>query len=145
MGDSDNMIVWAERALDADPKNYQAMLMLGQAYASRTKEFDLDKEDKLKKAEDYANRAEEALKTAEKPNPQLTDEQWTEAKKQMTAQTFEIKGTAALVRKKYDVAITEFKNAVNAPPRPIQPRWFAWQPPMIRPASRMPRFRCSRR
>jgi len=120
MGDNENMMVWAERALDADPKNYQAMLMLGQAYASRTKEFDLDKEDKLKKAEDYANKAMELIKTAEKPNPQITDEQWADAKKQMTAQSYEIKGTAALVRKNYDVAITQFKEAVNAatPPDP---------------------------
>lgn len=120
IGDTENMMVWAERTLDADPKNYQAMLMLGQAYASRTKEFDLDKEDKLKKAEDYANKATDALKTAEKPNAQITDQQWEDAKKQLTSQAYEIKGTVALVRKNYDAAITEYKNAVNAstPPDP---------------------------
>jgi tetratricopeptide (TPR) repeat protein len=120
IGDTENMIIWAERALEADAKNYQAMLMLGNAYATRTKEFDLDKEDKLKKAEDYANRALEALKTAEKPNAQITDDQWNEAKKSLTAQAHEVLGTSALVRKKYDVAITEFKTAVAAstPPDP---------------------------
>ena len=120
MGDAENMIIWAERALEADPKSYQAMLMLGSAYATRTKEFDLDKEDKLKKAEDYANRALEQLKTAEKPRPDLTDEQWTESKKQLISQAHEILGTAAMVRKKYDTAITEYKTAVDAssPPEP---------------------------
>jgi len=119
-GDTENMMVWCERTLDAFPKNYQAMLMLGNAYATRTKEFDLDKEDKLAKAESFANKAMEALKTAEKPNAQLTDEQWVEAKKGLVAQAHEIIGTSAMVRKKYDVAITEFKTAVDAssPPDP---------------------------
>lgn len=120
LNDADNMIIWAERALEADPKSYQAMLMLGNAYATRTKEFDLDKEDKLKKAENYANQALEALKTAEKPNAQLPDDQWVEAKKQLTAQAHEVLGTSAMARKKYDVAVTEYKTAVDAstPPDP---------------------------
>jgi tetratricopeptide (TPR) repeat protein len=120
IGDMENMIIWAERALEADPKSFNALLMLGNAYASRTKEFDLDKEDKLAKAEGYANKAMEVLKTAEKPNAQITDEQWADAKKQMNAQAHEILGTAALVRKKYDGAIAEFKAAVDAatPPDP---------------------------
>lgn len=120
IGDNDNMVIWAERALEADPKSYQSMLMLGNSYVTRTKEFDLDKEDKLKKGEDYANRALEVLKTAEKPNPQLTDEQWNEGKKQLIAQGHEILGTSAMVRKKYDVAVTEFKTAVDtySPPDP---------------------------
>ncbi|MBS1872453.1 MAG: hypothetical protein JSU00_04510 [Acidobacteria bacterium] len=120
IGDNENMIVWAERALEADPKSYQAMIMLGSAYASRTKEFDLDKEEKLGKADGYAHKAIDAIKTAEKPNAQLTDAQWEEAKKDLMAQAHSILGTAALVRKKYDVAITEYKTAVDAstPPDP---------------------------
>jgi tetratricopeptide (TPR) repeat protein len=114
MGDAENMIIWAERALEADPKSYQSMLMLGNAYATRTKEFDLDKEDKLAKAEGYAKKAIEEIKTADKPNPQITDEQWVDAKKQMTAQAHEVLGTSAMVRKKYDVAVTEFKTAADA-------------------------------
>ncbi len=120
LNDNENMIIWAERALEADPKSYQAMLMLGNAYATKTKEFDLDKEDKLKKAEDFANRALEQLKTAEKPRADLTDEQWTEGKKQLIAQGHEILGTSMMVRKKYDAAVSEFKIAVEAstPPDP---------------------------
>ena len=64
MGDSENMVVWAERALEADPKNPDTLNLLGNAYASRTKEFDLDKEDKLAKAEGYAKKALEEIKTA---------------------------------------------------------------------------------
>ncbi len=117
-GDQEKMIVYAERALDADPNSYQAMLMLGNAYASRTREFDLDKEDKLNKAEGYAHKAIEALKTAEKPRPDLTDEQWTDAKKQLVSQAHEVLGTVAMVRKKFDVAVTEYKTAMEGDSSP---------------------------
>jgi tetratricopeptide (TPR) repeat protein len=117
-GDQDKMIIYAERALDADPTSYQAMLMLGSAYATRTREFDLDKEDKLAKAEGYANKALQALKTAEKPRPDLTDEQWDQAKKQLVSQAHEVLGTAAMVRKKYDLAVNEYKTAISGDATP---------------------------
>jgi tetratricopeptide (TPR) repeat protein len=117
-GDADNMLIYAERALDVDPKSYQAMLLLGSGYATRTREHDLDKEDKLAKAEGYANKALEALKTAEKPRPDLTDEDWVQGKRQLVAQAHEILGTAAVVRKKYDVAIAEYKLAMEGDPTP---------------------------
>src|SRR5689334_227748 len=51
-GDSDNVIIFSERVLkEGDPKSYEAMLMLAESYAQRTREFDLDKEDKLTKAD----------------------------------------------------------------------------------------------
>ena len=113
-GDQDKMQVYAERALEANPKSFQAMLMIAQAVASRTREFDLDKADKLAKVDKYAHEALKELETAEKPNPQLTDEQWAEAKNQLKSQAHEILGTAAMVDKKYDQAVTEYKAAVDA-------------------------------
>ena len=56
----------------------------------------------------------EMMKTAPKPNPQITDEQWTEAKKDTTAEAYNNIGLANLVRKKYDAAAAAFKNAVDA-------------------------------
>ena len=113
-GDSEKTTIYAERALQADPKNYQAMLMLGQNLAAHTREFDLDKEDKLTRADKYANDALKELQTSEKPRPDLTDEQWTEAKKNLQGQAHEILGTSAMVRKKYDAAVTEYKAAADA-------------------------------
>lgn len=117
-GDADNVLIYAERALEADPKSYQAMLLLGSGYATRTREHDLDKEDKLAKAEGFANKALEALKTAEKPRPDLTEEQWAQGKRQLIAQAHEILGTSAVVRKKFDVAIAEYKTAMESDPSP---------------------------
>jgi len=111
-GDADRMIVYAERTLEADKEHYQAMLMLAAAIAQRTREFDLDREEKLKVSEGYANKALEFLKTAPRPNPNLTDDQWEAAKKEFTAQAHESFAMAAMARNQNDKAIEEFKTAL---------------------------------
>jgi tetratricopeptide (TPR) repeat protein len=111
--DFEKMVIYAERTLEADPKNYSAMLMLSSGLAQRTREFDLDKEEKLTRADKYANSAMELIKTAPKPRPDITDEQWEGAKKDFTAQAYESLGLAAMARKKYDVAVTNFKAAME--------------------------------
>jgi len=116
--DFEKMAVFAERTLEADPNNYNSMIMLARGIAQRTREHDLDKEEKLARAEKYAREAQEVLKTAVKPNPQLTDEQWVEAKKDFEAQTHEALGMVGMVRKKPDVAIAEFKQAVEGVSQP---------------------------
>jgi tetratricopeptide (TPR) repeat protein len=111
--DFEKMMLYGERTLEADPKNYATMLLMANAVAQRTREHDLDKEEKLGRAEKLANQGAELVKTATKPNPQLTDEQWAGAKKDFEAQAHEALGIVAMVRKKYDVAITELKTAVE--------------------------------
>ncbi|MEZ5356300.1 MAG: tetratricopeptide repeat protein [Bryobacteraceae bacterium] len=119
--DFEKMVFYAEQTLQADPKNYASMLMLATGYAQRTREHDLDKEDKLKMAEKYANSAIETVKTATKPRPDITDEQWENAKKDFTAQGMEALGIAAMTRKNYDEAIKQFKAAIDAggTPEPV--------------------------
>ncbi len=119
-GDEENMIVAAEELLKADPKNFNAMIMISGALARRTREFDLDKEEKLGRAEKLANQARAVIKTAPRPNPQVTDEQWAAAKKDFDAQAAEALGLCALARKKYDDAISHFKFAVENSSQPEQ-------------------------
>jgi tetratricopeptide (TPR) repeat protein len=95
------------------------MLILAKGIAQKTREFDLDKEEKLAKAEKYARDAMVILKDAPKPNPQVTDDQWVQAKKEFTAQGHEALGFAASVRKNYDVAIAELKQATEDFPDPV--------------------------
>jgi tetratricopeptide (TPR) repeat protein len=116
--DVENMIVWSERLLEADKKNFGAMLMIAQGLAQRTREFDLDKEEKLGRAEKFAKEAQELIKTAVKPGAHLTDEQWEGAKKDFTAQSYEALGMIATARKKYDDAITAYKTAIEGAPAP---------------------------
>jgi tetratricopeptide (TPR) repeat protein len=117
-GDPEKAIVYAERTLEANPKHYQAMLILAEVTAQRTREHDLDREEKLSKAEKYAKDAIETINTASKPNPQLSDEQWTAAKKDMVAQAHQALGMIAMIRKKNDVAIAEMKQAVEGASQP---------------------------
>jgi tetratricopeptide (TPR) repeat protein len=117
--DFEKMVVYGEQAIQADPKQYSAMLIVAKGIAQRTREFDLDKEEKLAKAEKYAKDAMAIVKDAPKPNSQVTDDQWTQAKKEFTAQGHEALGFAASVRKNYDVAITELKLAIDDFPDPV--------------------------
>ena len=55
------------QALDADPKNYQALVLLAKSYATTTHVNDLDKEEKLTKSGKVRKAGLEMLKTAEKP------------------------------------------------------------------------------
>ncbi len=112
-GDFPKAVTYGERALEADPKNYQAMLVVSSEYAQNTHDTDFDKEDKLKKADKYASDAIATLKTAPKPNPNMADAQWEAAKKDMIASADEILGQSAMVRKKPDAAATYFQSAID--------------------------------
>jgi tetratricopeptide (TPR) repeat protein len=112
-GDLENAIVWAEQAVEADPKFYAAQLMIANALALRTKEFDLDREEKLGRAEKLAKEAIATINTSPKPRPDITDEQWEAARKDFIAQGHEALGLAALVRKKYDVCAAELSTAAS--------------------------------
>jgi tetratricopeptide (TPR) repeat protein len=116
--DSDKAQMYAERTLEANPKYFQATLMLSELLAQNTRENDLDKEEKLGKSEKYANETIQLVKDAAKPNPQIPDQQWEDAKKDLTAEAHNALGLAALVRKKYDVAIAEFKTATDGAAHP---------------------------
>jgi tetratricopeptide (TPR) repeat protein len=112
-GDGPNAIVYGDRAIEADPKNFQALLLVSSQLARMTKEFDLDKDDKLKRATKLANDAIPAIAAAPKPNPQLTDDQWTGIQKDLTSEAHETLGMIASIDKKWDAAITELKAAID--------------------------------
>ena len=117
-GEFENMVVYAERTLEADPKFYAVQLMLAQSLAQKTREFDFDKEEKLGKAEKYAKDAIEVIKTAPKPKPDIPDDQWEVMKKDFESQGHEALAMSATVRKKNDVAIEEYKAALALQAKP---------------------------
>ena len=117
-GDKVKGQVYAERALTANPDNYQAALMLAEATVQGTGEHDLDRDDKLAKADKYANQAITSVNAAAKPNQQLTDDQWNDFKKDMVAQAHDALGMSALDRKDYNKSITELKMAVDGAAHP---------------------------
>lgn len=112
-GDSANAIVYGNRALEADPKNFQAMLLVAGQLAQITKKFDLDKDEKVKRAKKLADDAITTINATPKPNPKLTDEQWTGIQKDLVAQAHETLGVLAGVDENWPVSIAEYKMAID--------------------------------
>jgi tetratricopeptide (TPR) repeat protein len=116
--DFENMLIAGERTLEVNPDNVVVLVTLAQAIPQRTREHDLDKEEKLGKAEKYAKRAQTLIPNWNKPNPQISDEDWTGTKKNLMSQTNEALGLIAVARKNFPAAEQAFKQAVEVAPQP---------------------------
>ncbi len=123
-GDFAQTVFYAERLLDSDPKNVFALDTLASETARHTREFDLDKEEKLAKVDKWAKAAAEAAPSAPKPRADIPDAQWDGAKKDMQAQAYEAMGMAASLRKKYDESIADYKQALATSSSPDAATWI---------------------
>ncbi|MBI3694450.1 MAG: tetratricopeptide repeat protein [Acidobacteria bacterium] len=116
--DFENMVIAGERTLEVNADNVVVLITLAQAIPQRTKEFDLDKEEKLGKAEKYAKKAQTLIPNLAKFNPQITDDEWTGYKKSAMSQAHEALGMVAFTRKNYAAAEQSFKAAADVSPQP---------------------------
>jgi tetratricopeptide (TPR) repeat protein len=117
------VVFYCERLLEADPKNAFGLVTLAGETARHTREFDLDKEEKLAKVDKYAKAAIDASKDMPKPRADITDTQWEGAKKDLQSQAYEAMGLAAALRKKYDDAIADYKQAISISDTPDGATW----------------------
>ena len=118
-GNMPQAVSLAQSALDIDAKDYDAMLLISGELAKNTHENDLDKDEKLAKAEKLANDAVVAINASQKPFwANVPEEQWKMIMKDRVSQAHEDLGLVALARKKYDVAVSEFKEAVDGAAQP---------------------------
>jgi tetratricopeptide (TPR) repeat protein len=111
--DFENMLLFGERVLSINPDNTGALISLANAIPMRTREFDLDKDEKLAKAEDFAKRALTLIPNQEKPSPDMPDDQWLMAKKDFMASVYESLGLVAMKRKIYDSAEENFRKSID--------------------------------
>jgi tetratricopeptide (TPR) repeat protein len=113
-------VIYGERAIQADPNNILSTVMLAEVMAGHTRENDLDKEQSLKKAEDYANKALDLIKnsTAPPPGVAVPADQWPQYKKDLSAQAHDALGQIAVLRKNYPQAIENFKTAITEAAHP---------------------------
>jgi tetratricopeptide (TPR) repeat protein len=120
-GDRAKALFYYEEVLKIEPKDYQsinAMLMIAAETAQDTPEFALNKEQRLGRAEKLANDAIAMLDAVAKPNPQVTEEQWTAAKKDDRARAHEALGMIAMARKNWNAAAEEFRKAIDSAANP---------------------------
>jgi len=122
-GDFAQITFYAERLLEADPKNAFAFVTLAGETARRTRENDLDKEEQLTKVDKWAKAGIEAAKNMPKPRPDLTDEQFEGVKKDLQSQAYVAMGMAATLRKKSDDAIANYKQAAAVSATPDSTVW----------------------
>jgi tetratricopeptide (TPR) repeat protein len=122
-GDWEKAVIYADRSMEANPKNFQSPLTSGELLVQHTRETDLDRDDKLARAEKDLNLAIENVKAATKPNPNVTDEQWAGLQKSIVAEATSDLGLAAMTRKKYDDAIADFKQAIAIAGTPDAATW----------------------
>jgi len=109
---------YAEQILEKDPKNAQAQATIAFETARRIREFDLDKDQNLAKAEKYADLALANAPSMPKPQSNITDADWEVRKKDFLSQAHEAKGMIANMRKKPDLEVQEYKAAVDVTPEP---------------------------
>ena len=116
LNDFDNMLLYGEMALDSKPAPgvlAGTLVSLAGAIPSRTREFDLDKEEKLGQAEDYAKRAMAMIPSLPKVNPNLTDDAWLESKKELMSQCHEALGGVHLMRANFPAAEQSLRRALD--------------------------------
>ena len=112
-GDWQKAIIYGDESLQADSTNFDAKLLVAGEIAQHTRENDLDKDDKLAKAEKYTKEALDAIPSAAKPQPSIKDDQWEGYKKYATARAHVDLGLIAMAQKKTAVEAQEFKTAVD--------------------------------
>ena len=108
-----NMMIYGERTLEVNPDHVPTLVDLAYAIPMRTREFDLDKDEKLAKCEGYAQRALRLIPTMAKLNPATLDEDWLLVKKDLMSQVHESLGSVAMLRNDYVGAEESFRTALE--------------------------------
>jgi tetratricopeptide (TPR) repeat protein len=117
--DNAKAMFYAEESVNSDPARFDAALILTNLLSDQTRSTDLDKEDKLKKIESYAQMALKGLETAQKPNPTLPDAQWSQYKSENKADATQALAHIAVLRGKFDDGTKEYNDALALSPDPL--------------------------
>jgi tetratricopeptide (TPR) repeat protein len=106
-------VFYAERLQKADPNSAFAVITLASETARHTREFDLDKDEKLAKVDKWAKDGIELTKTMPKVRADVSDADWDAVKKELEAQAYVALGMADAVRKNYDGAAANYRKSLE--------------------------------
>ena len=112
------MEVYGDRVLEVNPEHGSVLVHLGYMIAGGTRPDDLDKAERLAKAEGFAKRALRVIPTMPKPGPQVSDEIWLSERQTMMAQVHETLGIVAYELDDYTGAEESFRKALATAPQP---------------------------
>ena len=115
--DFNKVLTYGELTLAENENNLVALLILASAIPERTAKNDLDKESKLTQAEQYAKSALAVLEKLSMP-PNLTEQQWTQVKRDAESTPHAALGMIALIREDFPKAETEFKQSAEMAAKP---------------------------
>ena len=104
---------FGEKALAVDPEDAAVLLLLALAMPEQMRQTDLDREEKLNTAEEYAKRALAAIDKSQKPNPQVSDAQWDQIRNDARAESYAALGYVALKRSQYSAAEEYLKKSIE--------------------------------
>ena len=117
--DTAKALFYAEESVNADPTRFDAALILTNLLSDQTRSNDLDKEDKFKRIQGYAEMALKGLETAQKPNPTLPDAQWAVFKNENKADATQALAHLTVLRGKFDEGAKEYEAALALNPDPF--------------------------
>ena len=121
LNDFESMLLYGDMVLDSDPAPgvlAGTLISLAGAIPTRTREFDLDKEEKLTKAEDYAKRAMAVIPTLAKMDPNMTDDAWLQTKMEFMSQAHEAVGMVSFKRENFPESEVSLRKALDMAPQP---------------------------
>ena len=122
LNDFENMLLYGEIIVDSKENPgivAGALIAMAGAIPNRTREFDLDRDEKLSKAEDYAKRAMSMIPTLPKNDPNMTDDEWLMTKKEFMGQCHEALGVVGLQREEFQAAEASLRKAIDMSSEPI--------------------------
>lgn len=119
-----NMMIYGERTLQVNPDHVPTLVELAYSIPMRTRMFDLDKEEKLAKCENYAKHALALIPTMPKLNPAILDDQWLLVKRDLASQVHESLGSVAMLRKDFPAAEESFRAAIEAATKKTGVKFF---------------------
>ena len=122
LNDFENMLLYGDMVLANNPEPGMmagTLISLATAIPTRTREFDLDKEEKLSKAEDYAKKAMGLIPQLGKMDPNMSDDEWLATKMDFMSQCHEALGGVFAKREQYDQAEASLRKAVEMAHQPV--------------------------
>jgi tetratricopeptide (TPR) repeat protein len=116
-GDHAKCVDLCQRALAADPKDFDAEILMANVLAGQIVSTDPDKAAKLARAEKAAKDALNVIKTAPKPGLfQMSDADWTRMRNYSSMQAWQALGIVAETEDKMDEAVADYEKGIALTP-----------------------------